>query len=161
MEKLSEQEKADFTAGLRAASNQGEETYKVVAVLRALGDDIPKNVSINGADIRKLVADLEARGLVIPGRGISDIEVRSLRGNVVQQMPRITLRGIPYKTKAPAATYNYDPDEALRMKAKIQEQTFDLLLAMEGDSQEKLEARLEEERDPLMKLVNARNPKRK
>lgn len=161
MEKLTNSEIAAHAEGMRAASTQAEDTYKVVAVLRALGDDIPKNVSINGSDIRQLVKDLEARGLVIPGRAVSDVEVRSLRGDVVQQMPKISLRGIPYKTKAPAATYNYDPDEALRMKAKIQEQTFDLLLAMEGDSQEKLEARLEEERDPLMKLVNARNPKRK
>lgn len=159
MEHLSDSDKAAFSEGMRAASTQAEDTYKVVAVLRALGDDLPKNVSINGADIRALVSDLEKRGIIIPGRGISDIEVRSLRGKVVDVMPKISLRGVPYKGKAPAPTYNLDPDEALKMRAKVQEQMFLLELAKTGDSVEALEERMQEAKDPLMRLVRNRQKK--
>lgn len=158
MEKLTQSEIAAHSEGMRAASSQGEETYKVVAVLRALGDDIPKGTKINGEDVRKLVKDLEARGITIPTRGISELEVRSLRGRVAVEMPKIQLRGIPYKKSTTQAIYN--TDDNLRLRGKAQEQLFTFLLMQEGDSREALEARLEEQGDPLMKLVNARNPKR-
>lgn len=162
MEKLNEQEKADFAAGMRAASTQAEDTYKVVAVLKAIENDLPKNFSINGADIRRLVADLEGRGVVIPGRPVSDIEVRSLRGKVSIEMPKISLRGIPFKGKAQVSTpATYDANESLKARGKMQEQMFLLELAKQGDSVEALEQRMKEKADPLMKLVNARTPKRK
>lgn len=150
---------AAFSEGMRAASTQAEDTYKVVAVLRALGDDLPKKTRINGEDIRKLVKDLEARGLVIPGRPVSDVEVRSLRSGVVAQMPKITLRGIPYKGKQTSAVI--DEDELARLKVRQQWQEFEFMLEQQGDSIEKLDARIAEANDPLMKVYNARNPKRK
>lgn len=159
MEHLSDSDKAAFSEGMRAASTQAEDTFKVVAVLRALGDDIPSNVSINGADIMALVSDLEKKGIIIPGKPASDIEIRSLRGKVVDVMPRIEVRGVPYKGKAPAPTYNLDPDEALKMRAKVQEQMFLLELAKTGDSVEALEQRMEEAKDPLMRLVRNRQKK--
>lgn len=157
MEHLSESEMAAFSEGMRAASTQAEDTYKVVAVLRALGNDLPNKVSINGADIRRLVSDLEARGVVIPGRPVSDVEVRSLRSGVVAQMPKITLRGIPYNVKTQGAvpsTYNSVDD--LKLKGKIQEQMFEFMLMQEGDSREALQERMDEAADPLMKVVRQR-----
>ena len=159
MEHLSDSEKAAHAEGMRAATNQTVDTFKVVALLRALGDDIPNNVSINGSDLHRLVIDLESKGIVFPGKPVGDAEVRSLRSKVTQEISSVSLRGIPYKGKAPSPTYKYDPDEALRMKAKFQEQTYEFLLLQEGDSREKIDERLEEAKDPLMKLVKKRQGK--
>lgn len=162
MEKLTEQEKSDFTAGFRAASSQSERTYKKVALLRSLSADIPSGTRINGEDVDRLVSELEAKGVILPSGPVSDTEVRNLRGRVVDVMPKVSLRGIPVKVKAKGqAPATYDSSDSLKMKARMQEQQFNLMLAMEGDSQEKLEARLEEARDPLLKIANRNNPKRK
>lgn len=160
MEKLTQAEKAQFENGMREATAQAGDVYKTVAVLRAIGDDIPAGTRINGEDIKALVVDLERRGIVLPSTGISAMEVRSLRDKVAKELPRISLRGIPMKSKVKGQTpAMYDSSDSLKMKARMQEQQFNLLLAMEGDSQEKLEARLEEAADPLMRVVN-RNKKK-
>lgn len=161
MEHLTEKEKSDFAAGMRAAGSQAEMTYKIVAVLRSLHGDLPQGVSINGSDLIRLVNDLEARGIVIPGKPVGDAEVRSLRGKVAAEMPKISLRGIPYKVKTQGAvpsTYNSVDD--LKLKGKIQEQMFEFLLMQEGDSREALQERMDEAIDPLMKVVRQRQGKR-
>jgi len=161
MEHLTEKEKSDFAAGMRAAGSQAEMTYKIVAVLRSLHGDLPQGVSINGSDLIRLVNDLEARGIVIPGKPVGDAEVRSLRGKVAAEMPKISLRGIPYKVKTQGAvpsTYNSVDD--LKLKGKIQEQMFEFLLMQEGDSREALQERMDEATDPLMKVVRQRQGNR-
>jgi hypothetical protein len=161
MENLTQAEKAQYQSGMRDAATQGQNVYKTVAALRAIGDQIPKGVSINGEDAWQLVLELEKRGIVLPTVGISATEVRSLRDKVAVEMPRISLRGIPWGKGKAKVPVTYDAAKDIDFKYKEQLYKFELELMSTGDTRESLQERIDASKDPLLKIANRNNPKRK
>jgi len=156
MENVSEQFKKEHAAAERGDSPM---TWMVkgVNLLNALRLKGP----FDGEQIRSMIEQAEKRGLAIPCtpmKKMTAAEVRSFTAAVEAQRKHMVIPGtVPEARKA--ATI--DENEELRVKERIQRQRFELMLEEEGITPEQLDRMIAEKNDPLMILVNNRNPKRK
>lgn len=157
MEQISEQFKKEHAAAERSNSPMTW-MIKGVNIMTALGLKGP----FTGEQVKDIISEAEKRGLQIPLTPINKMttaEIRSFTEAATAHRMHMTIPGTVKPAASKVATYSLADD--LRLTILEQRQRFEFELMKEGDSWEKLEQRMKEKADPLMKVYNARNPKRK
>jgi hypothetical protein len=160
METISEEMKAAHARAERSG-NPSTDTLKNVNFLRLLGDRFPKGHSVTGDTIRNLVVLCERRGVHIPAMPIGVKEIRSLQASfdaATTDLP--VFSGTSSATaKVYGATVKTWTNEQLRQRQQMQQ--FEVDCALAGTTAEAIERKVEEQHDPLMQVVNARQGKKR
>lgn len=156
MEQISEQFKKEHAAAERA---DGPKSWCIRAVnlMNALNVAGP----LTGEQVRDLVDQAEKRGLnipIIPLKKLDAAEVRSFTQAVAAQRAHIVIPDTRPAKKTTNTAIN--ENDRLKLKVREQQQRFEMMLMEEGITREELEAKIAEDRDPLMRVANVRNPRR-